>query len=59
MSTHFEKWEIVSHGGTWSIREEKSGDTIADDILYGSVAQYITDLHNTEVDSMIAELYDL
>ena len=55
----FEKWVVVSHGGIWSIREEESGATIADDILYGSVAQYITDLHNTEVDSMIAELHDL
>ena len=55
----FEKWEVVSHGGTWSIREEKSGNTIADDILHGSVALYVANLHNTEVDSMIAELYDL
>lgn len=59
MADTFEKWVVVSHGGIWSIREEKSGDTIADDIPYGSVALYVTNLHNTEVDSMLAELYDL
>lgn len=47
----FEKWEIVSHGGTWSIRGAKSGDTIADNIQHGSVALYIANLHNTEVDT--------